>query len=108
MALARLRSFILRRPVVAALLGVGLYVVAATGAVLCLFPPYYSFWVTPVLLVTFPVSVFGFGIAFTSGITAESIIEILIAHVVAGMFYWVIVVGLLKMWAARANQGRAV
>ena len=38
------------------------YVGLGTLAVLCSYPPYYGDWVLFLLLFTFPVSIFGFGI----------------------------------------------
>ena len=108
MALTGLRSLAVRRPVAVAVTAVALYVAAATAAVLCLFPPYYSFWVAPTMLATFPVSGLGFGIAFVGGVTNETIPLIVGAHGAVGAFYALVASRLLKGWAqrVRTEQGR--
>lgn len=103
MTLAGLCTQAARKPALVAVTAVTLYVLAATAAVLCSSPPYYSFWVLPTLLLTLPVSVFGFGIAFAGGVTEQTVPLIIGAHVVVGALYALPASVLLRGWARRTQ-----
>ena len=61
-----------------------IYVGIGTIAVLCSYPPYYGDWVLFALLITFPVSIFSFGIM----IAGEYYTIVIIIQLIIFLVFW--------------------
>ena len=75
------------------------YVGLATVAVLCSYPPHYGDWVVLLYLFTFPATLLGFGVAFTEGVTKESVPLILLLQALTVLPFWLLAYLILSRWS---------
>lgn len=69
-----------------------IYVGIGTLSVLCSYPPYYGDWVLVTLLITFPVSIFSFGIM----IAGKYYLLVVIVQIIIFFIFWYLLYQFLK------------
>lgn len=79
-----------------------IYVGLGTISVLCSYPPYYGDWVLLTLLITFPVSIFGFGVMIAGKYYLMAFLVQLIVFFIFWLFSYKFI---LKRYIRKHHEG---